>query len=1284
MKDTNLCRKFIKYFALFVFLLINTTIVIAQDTKEWTIMVYIDADNNLESFGFDDLNEMETVGSDKNVSIIVLMDTYSGSAKIYNVTQDDSDSINSPVLEDWGEVNMGDPRTLIDFVDYVVTNFPAEKYALIIWDHGAGWKGSLPVKGVSWDETNNYDYLTLDELRDALSSIYSSKNITFDLIGFDACLMGMIEVAFQIRDFGKVMVASQETEPASGWVYNEFLQSLTTNPSMSSEDLAKAIIDSYIQYTQSGSITLSAVDLTRVDELAWSVDWFSYQLKNKLPFIRDEISQIRSEVEEFYFTEYIDLYHFAEKVGERIPEIYSADDVLESINQTVIYERHGSYHSNAHGISIYFPSSEDYYESEYEELLFCWYTDWDEFLRVYYSPGNWIIEGGAETWQVEPGQDITLWAVAFAPNFRPLERINVTFVIEKPDSTVDTISTQTNENGFAKVSFEPKDVGMYSLTIKIGDYELYDTFYVENFDVKWKNYVVGSQENDLNVSFLLVSPMTLEKLEGTVNITLHFENSSQSCLAELNNSVAKCSFENITEKGWITVNDTWAGWISVKSVFGDLLPSYTYARAGENITFIFTSYDTAHKPFKGNFTVKVEKFKLPDVRRLMRELPKIGWKVYSNQQLSRKEIESLKEYKNGETEFSISTNGHGIAIVNVTIPENVTYLVVSIYYGNEYVTSAWIDAYSRPILFSERFPSKVKFAKTQKNIPSLYLWCDWEVAWSRVRDNSIECEVYLSPKSEYNVSYQKIYVFTSNGQEEVITTDEYGFATFTLSAPERSQYLYVYAISKYDDDWDYVRIIPAVPLTRMEVKGSQLNINITFCTNSYCEEYISPLRFVLEIEKTIDYYTLETVQSIYEEAILSNTTSISLSLSDYGTYETYFYGGYYGWNEVNFLPFNITIGKQINEPGKALVPINVSSLDDIPLNGTLFMLKRECFWYCEEYDSIVVCQYISKPVVMIENVTNGYTVSTFEAPPIENEVTKEWIQYGFATENYVSAISEFGVSFGPDLTIVNVSVHPNPLVGRKVPINLTLKNIGTNNVTCEFTLDLFAEDPYGSVETLTYTVDGLGAGETKTIEASFVPQEKGKYKLRAVVALCFGFEISKPVTSRNGGGGGSGVVVVPIPMPYMGCELNYTNNELNFTINVREIKIMINEVKSIKQTAYPNGTDYIEIQFNITIEGGNSIRFKLSPLCNENNICYTPTGRTKIFYEDMNNVTRSYNVTTFYDESQKIYPLKDYDEDEDTITSMFTLRIDIPEGMVAGRYTSRYGIGIYFISENHG
>ncbi|GAH31165.1 unnamed protein product, partial [marine sediment metagenome] len=249
-----------KYVLIFILLILSISLTgcfinpPVPNIPEWTVMIYLDADNNLEMAGINDINEMEMVGSTTDVNVVVQVDRipYSVLAanneghlddssnsnwtntRRYYITQDfDPYTINSDLKSDLGELNMGNPSTLIDFATWAVTEYPAEKYLLVIWNHGGGFRSpASTTKDIAWDDTSGGDKITMSELEYALSAISIQMGKNVDIVGMDACLMAMTEVAYQIKDYADILVTSEESEPNDGWPYDTILGQLVSYPTM--------------------------------------------------------------------------------------------------------------------------------------------------------------------------------------------------------------------------------------------------------------------------------------------------------------------------------------------------------------------------------------------------------------------------------------------------------------------------------------------------------------------------------------------------------------------------------------------------------------------------------------------------------------------------------------------------------------------------------------------------------------------------------------------------------------------------------------------------------------------------------------------------------------------------------------------------------------------------------------------------------------------------------------------------------------------------------------------
>lgn len=380
------------------------SITISVVGAKWTVMVYMAADNNLETYGIKDFNELETVGSSDDVSVIVQMDrsasndTSNGNwtgARRYLVTKDsDTNTINSEMLQDLGTTNMADPQTLRDFIQYATTNYSAEHYLLVVWDHGRGWRNralalNMPraVKAICVDDTAD-DEMSLPELETALTQAHHS-----DIILFDACLMGMLEVAYSVRNCADIMVASEENVPVQGQPYGRLMSRLAENPSISAFSLSIGIVDDYIDnYVGSTStFTMSAVNLLALDGVVTASDQLASSFITNLPEVKNCVETAQASAQHYDFDsgtydDYRDLYDFARLVNQNVSNQQvrtAAHSVMSAVNTAVIHEAHaGSQVGNSHGLSIYLPSPHQSL-SAYSTTQFAGATQWDEMITAY-------------------------------------------------------------------------------------------------------------------------------------------------------------------------------------------------------------------------------------------------------------------------------------------------------------------------------------------------------------------------------------------------------------------------------------------------------------------------------------------------------------------------------------------------------------------------------------------------------------------------------------------------------------------------------------------------------------------------------------------------------------------------------------------------------------------------------------------------------------------------------------------------------------------------------------
>ena len=369
-------------------------VVQAGEKKAWTIMVYMAADNNLESFALLDLNEMEAALGSTDIQSVVMLDRIAGydssasnwtDARMGAVVRDGSNTALASLGSGTsiGEVNTGDPDTLTDFINWTVANNPADNYALVIWDHGGG------LSGAAWDDTNAGDNLTLKEIASALSN---SDLDNLDILAFDACLMGMVEVATEFKGVADYLVASEELVPGTGFAYDNLLNAITSLDTASAVDVANAMLNTYAaEYTGQRDITMSSVDLAQIDNLNAALNQFTTAIIGQLGN-RTTLSAVRTaarnsvDMPSDASYDYVDLRDFMSRMtGNSIPASVrvAAAQVVTALDAAVLDEV-GTVNS-AGGLSIYLPFGTDWVDPGYNASQYAFAAAvplWDDFLAL--------------------------------------------------------------------------------------------------------------------------------------------------------------------------------------------------------------------------------------------------------------------------------------------------------------------------------------------------------------------------------------------------------------------------------------------------------------------------------------------------------------------------------------------------------------------------------------------------------------------------------------------------------------------------------------------------------------------------------------------------------------------------------------------------------------------------------------------------------------------------------------------------------------------------------------
>ena len=334
-----------------------------RDKKPYTLMIYMNG-SDLESengAATSDLAEMLTSGVDTSAVNIVL---FTGGANRWQ---------NSVVPENecmvWeisngrlkgitgvGLLNMGDPGTLAGFVSLGYTAFPAEKYALIMWDHGGG-----AIAGYGQDEKFDNSNLTLLDMNYAFSESPAADE-KLELLGFDSCLMATSEMAVVASDYARYMIASEDLEPGDGWDYS-FLPVFNTNPGMTGAELGKAIAGQFMKYYKKADdeiLTISVTDLSRAGHVMSAMGSLMSKCGGKLsaPSSFQTLARKRGATVTFgegsprdNQCDMVDLGDMARRLSDLYPN--EANLLINELNSAVIYNKNNS-NIQLGGLSAYY------------------------------------------------------------------------------------------------------------------------------------------------------------------------------------------------------------------------------------------------------------------------------------------------------------------------------------------------------------------------------------------------------------------------------------------------------------------------------------------------------------------------------------------------------------------------------------------------------------------------------------------------------------------------------------------------------------------------------------------------------------------------------------------------------------------------------------------------------------------------------------------------------------------------------------------------------------------
>jgi len=411
------CLRLCRLICYVAFVLLAWSDAARADKAEWTFMVYMNAKNNLEADALANFREMAEVGGSDRVNVLVEFgrpklhvteeeEGWDGVLR-FKVEQGQAPIPSAAIVDlrsDTPELSdMGSPRALQDFVSWSMQSYPAKKYMLVIWNHGQGWRFQMAknqeLSIAATTELRFSDNETIDELKrearstpavggyrtvsyddDTGSFLYNSDiqaiveasfggdKPKLDVIGFDACLMSMIETAYAFRNSTSLLVSSEELEPGAGWNYVPIVKALVSNPETTPMQLSEVIVAGYeARFGNSRSTTLSILDLEKADTTAKSVSAFAGALMAALPAENNHVKNARAKMTPYGASEglrtSVDLVTFLDNYTARTENAELkkvAEAAKAAIRQLVLlnYASNPSKkHTGAEGVAIYFPES---------------------------------------------------------------------------------------------------------------------------------------------------------------------------------------------------------------------------------------------------------------------------------------------------------------------------------------------------------------------------------------------------------------------------------------------------------------------------------------------------------------------------------------------------------------------------------------------------------------------------------------------------------------------------------------------------------------------------------------------------------------------------------------------------------------------------------------------------------------------------------------------------------------------------------------------------------------
>ncbi len=354
----------------------NTSEFSAPVHLAWTVLLYVNGDNDLQDAFLAMFDGLVAAGPSPQANVLVLVDGYQGprsGTALYDITRGPAAALSEPVTLT-GELNMGAEQTLVDFVTWGRSYAPTRHSLLAIIDHGGGWAptstevpGAMLVRnndfmggnsGLSWDFTSRHDYLDSNRVRQTLAAITNNGTAKLDVVFYDVCLMGMLEVAYQVKDYADYFVSSQNIGWAPAGENGRYVQAVQGIGSATTpEEVAQLLVAVYDSaFSQEGlPFTASAVKMTSLSGAVDALDDLALAIINSPELPASALHQAYAGAQKLdYDTDFriepetdgmVDLYDFALRATETFTQpgiIAEAQRLKTELDRTIVANRRAS------------------------------------------------------------------------------------------------------------------------------------------------------------------------------------------------------------------------------------------------------------------------------------------------------------------------------------------------------------------------------------------------------------------------------------------------------------------------------------------------------------------------------------------------------------------------------------------------------------------------------------------------------------------------------------------------------------------------------------------------------------------------------------------------------------------------------------------------------------------------------------------------------------------------------------------------------------------------------